>query len=299
MGDDSRESAPFRFEVIKKYPPRGPLHQYRLAAATTFTCCRCGKDKKSRLAVSIHDEWNLLLCNACYGRLLSIWEIKAGDLEDSERQAELIHLLRGLSGEIEVEQARTVLLARDSRSTLLSTPALTMLATAEAVADGFAVKMATELDWSAAVIGLCKAVELEAVRLICEPLCHAVSDLDLASDLANRDFRRMAQFCKRGKPIELGTLAHFLEAMARSQNAASSPLASGLRSLALQWPRSDWLFEADGFVATVRTLTKNYRNPAAHTALLSRAEYRSCVELVQGRDGLLWKMHTSVDPARR
>ncbi|WP_327388071.1 hypothetical protein [Streptomyces sp. NBC_01207] len=268
-------------------------------AATTFTCCRCGKDKKSKLTVSIRDEWDLLLCNACYGLLLSIWEIKAGDLEDSERHAELTRLLHGLSGEAEVEQARTVLLARDSRSTLLSAPALTMLATAEAVADGFAVKMATELDWSAAVIGLCKAVELEAVRLICDPLRHAVSDLDLASDLADRDFRRMAQFCKRGKPIELGTLAHFLEAMARSQNAASSPLASALRSLALQWPQSDWLFEADGFVARVRTLTKNYRNPAAHTALLSQVEYHSCVEVVQGRDGLLWKMLTSVDPARR
>lgn len=275
------------------------MHQYRLAAATTFTCSRCGRDKKSKLVVSIHDEWGLLLCNGCYGRLLSIWEIKAGDLEDSDRHAELIRLLVGLSGEADVEQARTVLLARDSRSTLLSAPALTMLATAEAVADGFAVKMATELDWSAAIIGLCKAVELEALRLICDPLRHAVSDLDLATDLADRDFRRMAQFCKRGKPIELGTLAHFMEATTRSQNNGTSPLASALRSLALQWPRSDWLFEADGFVAKVRMLTKNYRNPAAHTALLSHAEYRSCVEVVQGKDGLLWKMLTSVDSTRR
>jgi hypothetical protein len=30
-------ASPFRFEVVKKYPPRGPMHQYRLATATTFT----------------------------------------------------------------------------------------------------------------------------------------------------------------------------------------------------------------------------------------------------------------------
>jgi hypothetical protein len=299
MDGERRGAAPFRFEIVKKYPSRGPLHQCRLAAATMFTCCRCGKDKKSKLAASIHDKWDRLLCNACYGYLLSIWEIKAGDLGDLARNAELLRLLRELSDEAEVERARSVLLARDSRSFLLSAPALTMLATAEAVADGFAVRMATELDWSAAVIGLCKAVELEAVRLICEPLCSAVSEVDLASDLAARDFRRMALFCKRGAPIELGTIAHFLGAATSSQNSAMSPLVSTLRSLARQWPRSDWLFDVDGFAASVRALAKNYRNPAAHTTLLSRVEYHACVELVQGEDGILWKMLAAVEPARR
>ncbi|MGW2723454.1 hypothetical protein [Streptomyces sp. NPDC001492] len=290
---------PFRFEVVKKYPPRGPMQQYRLATATTFTCCRCGRDKKSKLTVSIHDEWNLLLCNACYGRLLSIWEIKAGELSDSERHAELIRLLGSLSGEAEVERARAVLLARDSRSVLLSAPALTMLATAAAVADGFAVKTATELDWSAAVIGLCKAVELEAVRLICDPLSTAVSGMELADDLRDRGFQRMAQYCKSGKPVELGTLGYFMRSVAGSPRSATSPIASAMRTLASRWPRSDWLFKADGFPEDVRILTKNYRNPAAHTELLSEAQYRACAELVQGTDGVLWKVLAAVDTTRR
>ncbi|MDX3849188.1 hypothetical protein [Streptomyces sp. AK02-01A] len=299
MGNDHDGRVPFRFEVIKKYPQRGPLHQYRLAAATTFTCRRCGKDKTSKLAVAIHDKWDLLLCNACYGRLLSIWEIKAGDLGDSERHAELMRLLQGLAREAEVEQARSALIARDSRFALLSSSALTMLATAEAVADGFALKMATELDWSAAIIGLCKAVELETGRLIGEPLRDAASGRDLAIDLADRDFSRMARFCKGGNPIELGAFAHFVEAVARSPRSANSPLASILRSLILRWPRSDWLFAADGFAPRVRTLTRQYRNPAAHTTLLTEAEYRSCAEAVQGADGILWKLLAAVEPTRR
>jgi hypothetical protein len=32
----------FRYEVVKTYPQRGPLQQYRLAASTSFLCFRCG-----------------------------------------------------------------------------------------------------------------------------------------------------------------------------------------------------------------------------------------------------------------
>ena len=83
----------FRYEVIKAYPQRGPLQQYRLAASTSFLCSRCGADKTSKLVSTVKADWDRLLCNGCYGRLLSIWDIKAGSLEEEPRDAALLEIL--------------------------------------------------------------------------------------------------------------------------------------------------------------------------------------------------------------
>ncbi|KAF8422223.1 hypothetical protein EV426DRAFT_606579 [Tirmania nivea] len=58
-------------EVVKVYPQRGPWTQYRLAASTTFTCTRCKKQKKAKLVAIKETQWENLLCNGCYGFLLS------------------------------------------------------------------------------------------------------------------------------------------------------------------------------------------------------------------------------------
>ena len=59
---------PFRYDVAKAYPQRGPLQQYRLAASTSFMCFRCGSGKTSKLVSTVQSDWNRLLCNGCYGR---------------------------------------------------------------------------------------------------------------------------------------------------------------------------------------------------------------------------------------
>jgi hypothetical protein len=66
-----------RYEVIKVYPSRGPLQQYRLREATAFRCFRCGRAKTSKLVTVFAESWAQLLCNGCYGWLLSVYNVKA------------------------------------------------------------------------------------------------------------------------------------------------------------------------------------------------------------------------------
>lgn len=61
------------------------MRQYRLAASTSFRCFRCGLAKTSKLVTVFRQDWNNLLCNGCYGRLLSLHDIRAGSADDSER----------------------------------------------------------------------------------------------------------------------------------------------------------------------------------------------------------------------
>ena len=66
--------------AIKTYPPRGPMQQFRFADVTAFECFRCGQAKKSKLLTIYSGDWNRRLCNGCYGRLLSLYDIKAGNV---------------------------------------------------------------------------------------------------------------------------------------------------------------------------------------------------------------------------
>ncbi|KAI5850575.1 hypothetical protein DFP73DRAFT_539927 [Morchella snyderi] len=67
--DQDAASAPF--EVVQVYPSRGPLTQYRLASAKRFKCSRCQKQKTAKLVATRNGQWDALLCNGCYGFILS------------------------------------------------------------------------------------------------------------------------------------------------------------------------------------------------------------------------------------
>lgn len=67
----SQDVLPSQFEVVKKYPPRGPLRLYRLASSTSFSCSRCHRHKTAKLIATQDNKWDTVLCNACYGLLLS------------------------------------------------------------------------------------------------------------------------------------------------------------------------------------------------------------------------------------
>jgi len=66
-----QDAAPAPFEVVRVYPSRGPLTQYRLASATSFKCSRCKKEKKAKLVATRDSQWDAILCNGCYGFILS------------------------------------------------------------------------------------------------------------------------------------------------------------------------------------------------------------------------------------
>lgn len=71
MNNNSTGSTTLESESTKVYPPRGNLQQYRLAKTRTFTCNRCKKEKTSKLVATQDSEEDALMCNGCYGELLS------------------------------------------------------------------------------------------------------------------------------------------------------------------------------------------------------------------------------------
>ena len=152
---------PVPSSVTKTYPKRGPLQQFRFAESTAFNCFRCGDAKKSKLITVYNGNWSKLLCNGCYGRLLSLYEIKAGTAADEQRAEDLSAALLSAVTLDEVRQAERLYRASEKRAERLSAEAVRFIATAEHVA----VKLQADpqLEWSPAVIGLCKAVEAEVV----------------------------------------------------------------------------------------------------------------------------------------
>ena len=78
-----------RYDVIKVYPARGPLQQYRVRAATAFRCFRCGRAKISKLVTVFAGDWAQLLCNGCYGWLLSVYNVKA-HADDAGAKADIL-----------------------------------------------------------------------------------------------------------------------------------------------------------------------------------------------------------------
>ncbi|KAK4170894.1 hypothetical protein QBC36DRAFT_150857, partial [Triangularia setosa] len=59
-----------QLDVLKEYPLRGTLQQFRLIKVRAFTCNRCNKEKKSKLVATEDGNWENLMCNGCYGSVL-------------------------------------------------------------------------------------------------------------------------------------------------------------------------------------------------------------------------------------
>lgn len=107
----------------------------------------------------------------------------------------------------------------------LSPEALRFIATAEYVASH--LDSSPQLEWSPAVIGLCKAAEVEIVQCIARPLADVAGAENLADDKQDKDIGRIAAFCvtPQRKPPELGTFSHFLQTVIHSQERRlTSPL---------------------------------------------------------------------------
>ena len=133
------------------------------------------------------------------------------------------------------------------------------------------------------------------------PCAWQQASQDLTADLKDDEFVRVARYCAgTASPPELGSLARFLRTAANSKKRAeTSGLVAALRAVTKAWPSADWLFTKGGFTDTVEHLTREYRNPAAHTALLSEEEFTDCARLVHGQDGLLWRLIVATSRAGR
>lgn len=277
---------PLSDDVVTTYPPRGPLQQYRLNRATPFDCVRCGSQKTSKLHTVVDSDPGRLLCNGCYGRLLALWDLKAGSLPDADRDDAILSLLDAMVTFDQVQHARERL-ARLPEFDALHPATQQVLATSEAVTSS--LRGATGLDWSAAIIGLCKAVEIELSQRLLEPLRGAATGVDLGTDLIDRDLSRLAKYCAGRAPSpELGATAYVLRVAANSKKrAASSPILIALAALTEAWEGGAWVLAVNGLSQQLDDVCKTYRNPAAHTSILNEQDFNDCVRLIRAPGGLL------------
>src|SRR5262245_11249376 len=115
---------PVHSTVTKTYPQRGPLQQFRFAESTAFRCFRCGDTKKAKLITVYSGDWSKRLCNGCYGRLLSLYEIKAGTAADDDRIEELAAVLLSAVTLDDQREAERLFKASEKRANRLSSEAL-------------------------------------------------------------------------------------------------------------------------------------------------------------------------------
>jgi hypothetical protein len=236
-------------------------------------------------------EWSRKLCNGCYGWLLSLHEIKAGTAADDQRVEDLAAALLSIVTLDDQRQAERLFKASEKRAESLSPEALRFIATAEYVAGQ--LQSSAQLEWSPAVIGLCKAVEAEVVSLILRPLAARTAGEDLSADKNDRDMGRVAAFCAdpKRKPPELGSFAHFLQTVIHSQyRRDTSALIGRFLRLAAEWTGSSWLLDPQGLHLALVLLTTNFRNRAAHIDELDRKDYLGCRELAIGLEGVVWRL---------
>ena len=289
---------PLPTEIVKTYPQRGPMQQFRITELTAFHCFRCGQSKKSKLVVVYENDWNRLLCNGCYGRLLSIYEIKAGTKSDDEKATELAEVLLSLLNKDQAREAERLYQLSEKRAVLLSQAALKFVSTSEHLSR--VLENVPDLDWSSTTIGLCKAVEIELIERIVKPLLTQTKGLNIEADVKDKDLGRVAKFLAEpndNKPPEMGTFAHFLQTSINSQTRrTASPIVGCLYKLFHSWPNSDWISNTDGLYKSIVRLTQDFRNPAAHINILTKQDYENCREFVIGANGILWKLISATQP---
>lgn len=282
--------------LTKTYPPRGPLQQFRFAEASAFTCFRCRGAKKSKLISIYLGDWARKVCNGCYGLLLSIFEIKAGTSSQDQRAEQLAEALLSAVTLDSQRHAAELLRTAENRAALLCPEAVRFVATAEHVAKQLDAE--PQLEWSPAIIGLCKAVEAEVVVRILRPLAARASARDISGDRNDKDLGRVAAFCVDAsrKPPEIGAFAHFLQTLIHSkERRGTSTLLGTFLELAKDWPASHWILEPAGLHEALSVLTNQFRNRAAHIDEMSRADYFGCREHVIGVRGVLWQIVLSTE----
>ena len=178
-------------DVARSYPPRGLLRQYRLVTSATFHCFSCGVSKTSRLITTYKGCWDSLLCNGCYGRLLAVHQIKSGGLPDEERAQRMAQVLEGEVDEDVARQAARRIAAHNMSTLAVSPVATRFLGTSEVV--GERLRHTPELDWSPAILGLCKAFEVELIRQVIDPLRRSLDGRDLDEDVSDPELRMVAR----------------------------------------------------------------------------------------------------------
>jgi len=278
-------------KITKTYPKKGPLSQFRFEKVVSFVCFRCRSSKTSKLISLYSEDWSKKLCNGCYGRLISLYEIRS-KLETNENLSALEKHIHQMWSQYQKELSNIEL--EISKKYSYESATNKFLATAEYLKrnlpdDEF-------LEWSPAIICLCKAVENELIHKFINPLKTIAKNEDLTSSNFDKRTQNIEKYIFGAKdtPPEVGGVAFFTELLAKSQNfRASSPTLQILKIFSAKRPFASWFYSENGASKPLSELVKEFRNKAAHISDLTRQDFLECEKLTLMSNGILEKIVTS------
>lgn len=144
-------------------------------------------------------------------------------------------------------------------------------------------------DYSPIIIAYCKVIEIEVDHKILQPLKTSFQHLDANSINSPNSIKKLKTFVfSPNKSIELGTFANLLEKIV-SENINDS-LATKLIEIIEELPFRPNL---KIIIQEIFELTRNYRNKAAHKAILTKQDMINCRQQVLGDNsnlGLIGKI---------
>lgn len=286
--------------VVQRYPPRGNLQLIRYDSNAPFECWRCRKTKVSKLQAVVNLEQPRIICNACYGYLLSLAEIKAQNIEPWVK-AEQIHNLT--IKEASAKQATQATERQEQRLKqywkFLSNEARSFIGTAEYLYERMTGR--DDLDFSPLIIELVKSFEHQCVIGFLDPMKNKAlnefpKEHEASTDCQDKDFGRMAKyiFGREMRPPELGAIAHALVTFIQSRKRIHESTFLKILDAHLSSCRDgEYFLNQERFVAQVFKLTQSYRNPAAHIGSMSKSAFEECRAMLIGPSGILWQLVTA------
>jgi len=285
--------------IIKRYPPKGNLQLIRYDSNAPFECWRCRKTKVSKLQAIVRLEQPRIICNACYGYLQLLAEIKAQDIEPWLK-ANKIHdiTLKDVSAKDAAQAAEKEGLRHKQYWKFLSPEAKQFIGTAKFQYEKMIDR--DDLDFSGVIIELVKSFEIECINGFIEPMKNrATSELLTENDVQKdcKNFGRVAKyvFGHGSKPPELGTIACTLENFIQcKKKIRDSKFLMILDAQISSCRDGDYFINRQRFVDQVFKLTRSYRNPAAHTGSMPKHAFEECRAMLMDADGALWQLVTAI-----
>ena len=288
--------------IIKRYPQKDNFQLIRYDSAAPFECWRCRKTKVSKLQAIVKIEQEHILCNACYGYLQSLAEIKAKDIEPWYKENQIHDLnLKQVSAKLAAKAAEKESVRFKKYWNFLSPETRRFIGTADYLYEQAADREG--LDFSPMIIELVKCFEYECIVGFIEPMKNRAKNAflmenEVRTECKDKDFGYVAKyiFGNRATPPELGRIAHTLTTFIHSKKRAEQSKFLGILDAHISSCRDrDYFINQKRFASQVSELTQSYRNPAAHIGYLSKKDFEECKAMLMDADGALWQLVTALN----
>lgn len=265
--------------IKKKYPPRGPLSQFRFDETVAFVCGRCVATKKSKLISIYGNDWDIKLCNGCYGYLLKLFEIRSEKELSHEKLLRLDKLIDQISDQF-CDRIGPYQKALSDGERGLTSATNRFLATARFLKTQ--LPKGDHLEWSPAILCLCKAVESELVDKFLNPVKSMAEQMQIQLTEFDRRTKRVEQYVlgQSDQAPELGAICFFLDLLASSDKFRQQcQLSPAIAKTSVARPFFEWYLDTKRCALPLKELVSKFRNKAAHLTELNEADFLACEAL--------------------